>query len=65
MQRYFVILVDNPQKTNECLGFIPHSVLELGPEGREVTVQSVEYKGPLPTSAQESGAGVIPRRFPY
>ncbi|WP_312614760.1 hypothetical protein [Oscillibacter sp.] len=41
-QRYFVIPVDNPQKTNEKLEVVTYSALGLDAEGREIAVQSVE-----------------------
>ncbi len=40
-QRYFVIPVDNPQKTNEKLEVVTYSALGLDAEEREIAVQSV------------------------
>ncbi len=41
-QRYFVIPVNNPRKTNENLEAIIYSVLGLNAKGQEIAVQSME-----------------------
>lgn len=43
--RCFVILVDNPQKTNDNLEVVTYSVLGLDAEGRETAVQSADEWG--------------------